>query len=45
MLNRKLPVPAVEVPQVNLSETIKVNFNDKSERAQKIDDWTFINNM
>lgn len=44
VLNRRLPVPSVEVPPVNLNETIKVNFNDRlAEKVERINNWTFVN--
>lgn len=43
VLNRKLPVPPIDIPPVNLQETIKVSFNDKAqEKVKRIEDWTFV---
>lgn len=44
VLMRRLPVPPIDMPPINLNETIKVSFNDKSQTASRLQDWTFINN-
>ena len=41
VFNRKLEMPPIDDPRWNLSETIKVNF-ENAEAGRKIEGWTFI---
>lgn len=43
-MNRKMPVPGLEIPKVNFNETMKVSFDEKSDaKGKRIEQWTFIN--
>jgi hypothetical protein len=43
-MNRKMPVPKVDIPKINMNETMKVSFDEKSEvKGKRIEQWTFIN--
>lgn len=41
MFNRKLEMPAIEEPRINLHDTIRVCF-DQAEGGHNIEGWTFI---
>ena len=35
-------MPAVDIPKVNMNETIKVSFENSGDLAKKVENWTFI---
>ena len=42
VMNRELIMPSVDIPKVNLNETIKVSFENNGDVSKKVENWTFI---
>ena len=45
VFNRKLEMPPVDIPKININETIKISFSSSEEHNKKVEGWTFINNF
>ena len=45
VFNRKLQMPGVDIPKINIHETIKISFNSSEEHNKKVQGWTFINGV